>query len=240
MDGTLRALAVRWRWALEQVPDGDREKAGAAGASAMDHLRATLDAVGYDDLALAAEKAPRTTEVVHTSEHHLYAAGRVLVEIGAGAPRMIGHVDRINSSDGGVPKRSVPAATISYRGLAGDRQATRKHHGRPGQALSLWSGEVIDTLAAEGHPIAPGLAGENLTVRGIDWSAVRAGSIVRLGGVTALISGWADPCFQLKPWFVDGDFRRIDHDRYPGASRAYAAVLTPGEIRAGSPVVVEP
>jgi MOSC domain-containing protein YiiM len=72
----------------------------------------------------------------------------------------------LSRSDGGVPKHSTDHVTVGFRGVDGDRQATRAHHGSPWQALCLWSREVIDALVAEGHPIAPGAAGENVTIAG--------------------------------------------------------------------------
>ena len=56
-----------------------------------------------------------------------------------------------------MPKQAVDSAEVGLGGHDGDRQRTRKHHGRPWQALCLWSSEVIADLAAEGHPIGPGL-----------------------------------------------------------------------------------
>lgn len=147
---------------------------------------------------------------------------------------------QINVSDGGIPKRPVDEAEVGDRGLVGDRQATRQHHGRPLQALCLWSQEVIDALRAEGHPIEAGAAGENLTLAGIDWASLRPGTQVLLGDVLAEVSAWATPCQKNAQWFASGDFRRMDHDRHPGWSRAYAWVREPGTVRAGDPVVVEP
>ena len=86
-----------------------------------------------------------------------------------------GTVAGLFASDGGVPKRPIPVAEVGYRGVSGDRQAARKHHGRVWQALCLWSVEVIDGFAAAGHPIVPGSAGENVTIAGVDWSTLRPG-----------------------------------------------------------------
>jgi MOSC domain-containing protein YiiM len=220
--GTQRAAETRWRWTVEGIESSILATKGPSGFSVNDHY------------------AAGTGDDIHTGEHHLHAAGRVLHAIGAGAQLATGTVYRLNSSDGGVPKAAVEAADIDYRGIRGDRQATRRHHGRPWQALSLWSLEVIDALAAEGHPIAPGRAGENITVAGIDWASLRPGAVVRVGEVLAQLTAWADPCSNLKPWFIDGDFARVAHDRFPGTSRAYASVLRPGTVRTGDDVIVEP
>ncbi|MFB3051541.1 MAG: MOSC domain-containing protein, partial [Acidimicrobiia bacterium] len=73
-------------------------------------------------------------------------------------------IHQINVSDGGVPKTSVDHAMINERGVVGDRQEDTVHHGSPDQALCLYSLEVIERFKAEGHPIEPGFAGENLTI----------------------------------------------------------------------------
>lgn len=177
---------------------------------------------------------------VHDVTHHLMDIGRGLHQLGAGAPTQEGTVAQVSASDGGVPKRPVTVAEVGDRGLLGDRQADRKHHGRPLQALCLWSLEVIEALQAEGHPIGPGAAGENLTLRGIDWTTLRPGTQLLVGDGLVEISAWATPCAKNAQWFADRDFHRIDHEHHPGWSRAYAWVREPGTVRPGDAVVVEP
>jgi MOSC domain-containing protein YiiM len=177
---------------------------------------------------------------VHDLTHHLQDAGRGLHAIGAGAPVQEGTVAHLAASDGGVPKLPVDEVEVGRRGLVGDRQADRRNHGRPLQALCLWSTEVIAALQAEGHPIGPGLAGENITVEGIDWTTIRTGVQLRIGQVLCEISAFSTPCAKNAQWFADREFRRMDHDLHPGWSRAYAWVREPGTIRRGDRVVVEP
>ncbi|NDH44781.1 MAG: MOSC domain-containing protein [Actinobacteria bacterium] len=140
-------------------------------------------------------------------------------------------------SDGGVPKTAVDSVEIGYRGVIGDRQATRVHHGRPWQALCLWSSEVVAGHAAQGHPIQPGSAGENISIRGVDWSAWRPGERVRLGEVEATIAAYAIPCFKNARWFSDGDYERMSHERGDG-SRLYARVDRPGRLSVGDHAVL--
>jgi MOSC domain-containing protein YiiM len=177
---------------------------------------------------------------LHAGIHHLREAGRALHLLGAGAPGQSGTVAQINRSDGGVPKVPMDEAEIGERGVLGDRQAAREHHGRPLQALCLWSVEVIDDLRAEGHPIFPGAAGENLTLAGLDWATIRPGTRLRIGEVLADASAYAVPCKKNAGWFAGGDFLRMSHDRHPGWSRLYAWVLEPGRVRQGDQVLVEP
>jgi hypothetical protein len=193
----------------------------------------TLDGVGLDAGWVV-------RHLIHDTFHHLQDVGRGLHALGAGAPAQEGAVVQINTSGGGVPKLPVDEVEVGYRGLLGDRQASRKHHGRPFQALSLWSSDVIGALQSEGHPIAPGLAGENLTIAGVEWATLRPGVRVLVGEVLAEISAYATPCKKNAAWFADGDFNRMQQERYPGRSRLYAWVLEPGRVRTGDPVLVEP
>lgn len=242
---------------VEAVPEEHAPDVSAGFDAALDRLTANLDRLHGRAQRAGGARSPewRRTAVlggqevdgawvlrhaVHDGTHHLAAVGRTLHQVGAGVPSQQGTVARLNVSDGGVPKRPIDVAAVGPRGLEGDRQAERQHHGRPLQALCLWSAEVIEALQAEGHPIEPGLAGENITLSGIEWRRIRPGARLRIGDVLAEVSAWAVPCKKNAGWFRDGDFRRMDHDRHPGWSRAYAWVREPGTIRTGDPVTVEP
>ena len=75
---------------------------------------------------------------------------------------------------------------------------------------------------------------------GIDWSTIRPGVHLRIGQVLAEVSAWSTPCKKNADWFLDRDFNRMNHDRHPGWSRAYAWVREPGQITTGDTVIVEP
>jgi MOSC domain-containing protein YiiM len=169
----------------------------------------------------------------------LRAAAAAVRATGAyGGPER-GTVVQLNTSGGGVPKVPVPEVEVGFGGVIGDVQATRKHHGRPWQALCIWSAEVIDALAADGHPIAYGRAGENVTVSGLDWARVRPGVTLRIGSVECEVVAFALPCAQNARWFRDRDFNLMHHRRGP-VSRVYALVTQPGTITTGDDVVVMP
>ncbi len=156
-----------------------------------------------------------------------------------GAGPYIGRVHSIQTSGGGVPKLAVPHATIGPLGLAGDASADDQNHGGPERAVSLWSLEVIDSLRAEGHPIAPGTAGENVTVSGLDWTVVEPRCLVSIGDEVRLeVTRPCTPCRTIAHCFVDGRFDRISHKLHAGLSRVYAAVLRGGTIRPGDVVQV--
>jgi MOSC domain len=150
----------------------------------------------------------------------------------------VGVVDGLFVSTGGVPKRAVERVDVGPRGIIGDRQATRRHHGRAWQALCLWSGEVVESLAAEGHPIIAGSAGENISIRGLDWTDAKPGVQLRIGEVLAEVSVYALPCSKNAQWFVNGDFERMHHRREQGISRLYASIIEPGAIATGDTVSV--
>lgn len=169
----------------------------------------------------------------------LLDAGDRLRASGVMPPTATGTVVALHLSDGGVPKQVVESVVVSAEGIAGDRQATRRHHGRPWQALCLWSAEVIEALAADGHDLAPGHAGENVTIAGLLWNDVRSGARLRLGEVLAEVSVFAIPCAKQARWFSDGQFQRIHHENGP-ISRVYAFVIEPGRIARGDPAVLEP
>ena len=149
----------------------------------------------------------------HTSAHH-------------------GVVSGLHASGGGVPKLPIDSATVGWSGVEGDRQGSRVHHGRPWQALCLWSDDVIANFAAQGHPIRPGYAGENITVRGLPWEVARPGAKLTIGSVEATVTAYAIPCSQNEAWFTGGDFELMSHERGP-VSRIYARVDRPGTITLG-------
>jgi MOSC domain-containing protein YiiM len=97
--------------------------------------------------------------------------------------------------------------------------------------------EEIDVLRAEGHSIGPGAIGENVTVEGLDWSAVVPGTHVLLGPTVLVeVTRYTSPCFKIKGVFKDGEFARVSQKRHPGSSRVYARVLVEGTVRQDDPV----
>ena len=119
-------------------------------------------------------------------------------------------------------------------GIVGNDHHDKKHHGGPDRAVCLYSLEVIEKMRSEGHDMAPGHAGENLTVAGIDWSTVVPGNRYRVGDQVELeITRYTTPCRTNAHWFADGDFTRMLESRFPGESRVYARVIEEGTVRRG-------
>jgi MOSC domain-containing protein YiiM len=149
---------------------------------------------------------------------------------------LAGRVYQINVSNGGVPKWPVPSAWVTCLGIEGDRHRSPSHGG-PERALCLFSLEVIRLLQAEGHPIMPGAAGENLTLEGLDFAALHPGDRLRIGDAVLIeLTRHTTPCVNIAGCFKDGDFTRILQTKFPGHSRMYARVLQEGEIVTGDPV----
>ena len=141
---------------------------------------------------------------------------------------------QISVSAGGVPKRAVPAARVTARGIEGDVQRNRRLHGGPDRAVCLFSLEHIRALQTEGHPILPGSIGENLTLEGMDWEAVVPGVRLRLGAeVVIQITDYTPPCSNITGSFRDRDVARVSQRHHPGASRVYARVLQEGGLSSG-------
>jgi MOSC domain-containing protein YiiM len=161
-------------------------------------------------------------------------------DVDRGGTMMTGYVHQVNVSNGGVPKLPVAEAKVSREGMAGDRQRNRLVHGGADRAVCLFSLEQIDALRAEGHSIAAGSSGENLTLAGLDWSALKPGVRLRIGETVRLeIVSYTSPCEHNARWFVDGNFTRISQKRHPGWSRLYARVLAEGLIKRGDAVEIE-
>ncbi len=152
-----------------------------------------------------------------------------------------GRIVQISVSPGGVPKRPVPSARVTELGLEGDLHHDMEHHGGPERALCIFAMEAIRVLQAEGHDVAPGAIGENVTVEGLDWERVTPGRYLELGaGVLIEVTRYTSPCFNLKKNFTDGDVSRVSQKRHPGSSRVYARVLQAGTIKQGDPVRLVP
>jgi MOSC domain-containing protein YiiM len=132
----------------------------------------------------------------------------------------------------GLPKKPIDTATIGWRGIEGDVQSSRVHHGRPWQALCIWSTDAIDSLRAQGHPIAPGFAGDNITISGIPADAFRPGAHFRIGTVRGFFSAYTIPCSKNNEWFQNKNIMAMSHTQ-GNFSRIYAMVTHTGTISVG-------
>lgn len=150
------------------------------------------------------------------------------------------YLHQISVSNGGVPKRAVRQARVTKDGVEGDGQRNREVHGGPDRAVCVYSLEMIEALRAEGHSIAPGAAGENFTIAGLEWKQVVPGARLRIGSDVLLeVVSYTAPCRHNACWFKDGEYSRISQKKHPGWSRVYARVLVEGIVKQGDKVEVE-
>lgn len=149
---------------------------------------------------------------------------------------MAGRLESINASRGGVPKQSMFQALITDAGIDGDRQRDLRFHGGPDRAIVLFSLDAIRALQREGHPIAAGTTGENLTVSGLDWTAIVPGTELAIGEVRLRITNYTSPCAKIGCSFLDDDSTRISQRLHPGWSRLSARVLSGGLVTIGDAV----
>jgi len=129
---------------------------------------------------------------------------------------------------GGVPKYSVPCAKILTEGVEGDKQISSNHGGENRAAL-LYSMERIEELQQAKHPITPGSTGENLTIRGLDWSCLKEGVLLQIGEVKLQLTGMASPCPGIKDSFFDFAWS-VCRDRW------CTRVITEGMVNVGDEV----
>lgn len=151
-------------------------------------------------------------------------------------PAPEGHVVGMYTSRGGVPKLSVPSCDVRGDGIEGDLQRDQQHHGGPQRAVCLLAQETVTDLQREGHPIAPGMTGENLLVHGVGRAFPPGTRLHFDGGVQLEVTTPAAPCSNIRAAFADQDPRHLSADRDPQRARYYARVITPGRLVAGAKV----
>ncbi len=97
--------------------------------------------------------------------------------------RITGRIRAISvSSEKGIAKHNVPAAELQADfGVVGDA-----HAGSGPRQVSLLDMASIDELRRNGADISPGDFAENLTVEGIDLSALTVGQRLKVGGTIDL------------------------------------------------------
>jgi MOSC domain-containing protein YiiM len=106
----------------------------------------------------------------------------------------------------GIDKRPVtaPSLRLTTINLEGDGQSDTKEsrfggqvHGGPEQAVYAFPVEHYARLeAAMGRPVAPGLVGENLTVRGATEATACIGDVWEWGEALLQISVPRSPCYK--------------------------------------------
>lgn len=218
-----------------QIPDGwlagargflaEMSSLGGVKLPSLENVDEAFSALTASLVAKYAELVPEQREALLAAAWRFFPTMRLLTVDHTGA---IAHLH----ASKGLPKKSIPTAVIGWKGVDGDVQTARAHHGRPWQALCIWSTDAIDALRAQGHPIAAGYAGENITVAGIPAGAFRPGAHFRIGKVRGFLTAYAIPCSQNNDWFLNKNFMAMSHER-GDYSRLYAMVTTCGDISVG-------
>jgi MOSC domain-containing protein YiiM len=137
----------------------------------------------------------------------------------------------VSISAGGIPKRPLERGRVTTSGVAGDGRNHAKHI-RPDRAISLWDVEILQQLVAEGFPLEPGAAGENLTVAGLNVQPMAPGTRLRIGDVLLKLEQPRKPCYVLDA--IDPRLK----DTMAGRCGYMASVLREGTIRPGMAIEV--
>lgn len=161
-----------------------------------------------------------------------------VVSIQVGQPANYGRAGSADPHDRpwrtGYFKTSVSGKVfVGQGGLAGDGQADLENHGGIDKAVLAYSAEHYPRWQQElGIPdMPPGGFGENLTIAGLDESAVCIGDVWQCGPVELEVSQPRQPCWKTsRRWRIDDLSRRIIAN---GRSGWYLRVLAEGEIEAG-------
>jgi MOSC domain-containing protein YiiM len=156
----------------------------------------------------------------------------------------VASVLQINVSQGGIPKRPIPAGVVTSLGIAGDGHSHPEIHGGPRQAILIITSEGIDELKEQGFPLYHGALGENLTTGGLNRRSVRIGQRYRIGEVFVEITKVRAPCETLNPYGPDIQKAVYDQEVKAGnptsprwgLSGFYASVLRAGTIHPGDPI----
>ena len=158
---------------------------------------------------------------------------------------MTGAIVQVSVSQGGIPKVEIASGELTESGVAGDSWR-RPFHGGRRQAILLVAVEGIDELVAQGFPLFPGAMGENLTTRGLDRRDLRIGQRFRVGAAEIELTRVRPPCTTLDVYgtgiqaaMYDAQTQAGDFSSSKwGLSGFYAAVVEPGIVRAGDPIVL--
>jgi MOSC domain-containing protein YiiM len=158
---------------------------------------------------------------------------------------VVGKIVQINISSGGVPKRPIEEAHMTFDRVAGDDWRHKDIHGGPDRAVLMIAVETIEALQRDGYPVFNGALGENLTTRGIDYREIRYGDRFRIGtGVVLEVTKRRAPCRTLTVYGADIGKALFDkeanaHDASSvkwGQAGFYCKVIAEGVVRPGDTI----
>ena len=157
-----------------------------------------------------------------------------VVSVNVGLPREVTWFGRRVTS--GIWKEPVsgPVALAGVN-VAGDGQADLRVHGGSDKAVYAYAVEDYDWWSEQlDGQLAPGLFGENLTLRGVDLRACSVGETWAIGEAILRVTQPRFPCFKLGMRMGDSSFV----ERFSTARRfgTYFAIEGPGLVAAGDAV----
>ena len=102
--------------------------------------------------------------------------------------------------------------------------------------------ELFALVAEQGHGVAAGQLGENITTRGIDLLSLPTGAVLQIGSeATIELTGLRNPCVQVE--FQDGLMKLLRYRDGDGSivriGGVMAVVLNGGVVRPGDGITVE-
>jgi MOSC domain-containing protein YiiM len=123
-------------------------------------------------------------------------------------------------------------------GVVGDHIDDQRHHGGDTQAVYAVAREELDWWGGElSRDLPNGMFGENLTTTGLDVDGALIGERWKVGGEVVLeVCGPRIPCRTFAVRMGEPHWVKRFTER--GRTGAYLAVLEPGTIRPGDPVIV--
>lgn len=109
--------------------------------------------------------------------------------------------------------------------------------------VHLIHAELLEQLAAAGHPVAPGALGENITTRGVDLLGLPVGTRLHLGRTAVVtLTGLRNPCAQIER-FQTGLLGEVLEKRPDGSFLRKAGVMgvvsEGGEVAPGDAIRIE-
>src|SRR4051812_2474569 len=135
----------------------------------------------------------------------------------------------------GFVKHGVPQARVTANGLDGDAQADLAVHGGADKAVYGYAQAHYPFWEAQfprhAGRFTGGAMGENLTIGGLDETALCVGDVHVIGSAVLQVCQPRQPCFKLALFFNDSHMPKAMVRS--GRSGWYYRVLAPGTIRAG-------
>ncbi len=109
--------------------------------------------------------------------------------------------------------------------------------------IHLIQEELFASLADQGHDVAAGQLGENVTTKGVDLLALPTGTVLRIGADAVVeLTGLRNPCLQIDK-FQDGLMRLLRFRDSAGnivrTAGVMGVVLAGGVVRPGDSIKVE-